>query len=57
MPVVQIVESVLYYSHLDIFTARTKVIKEGSVNVSTNGWNNISLTVKVSILLRWEWNK
>lgn len=57
MPVVQIVASILYYSHLDIFTARTKVIKEGSVNVSTNGWNNISLTVKVSILLRWEWNK
>uniref|UniRef100_A0A8W8J055 Uncharacterized protein n=1 Tax=Magallana gigas TaxID=29159 RepID=A0A8W8J055_MAGGI len=28
--------------------SRTKVIKEGSVNVSTNGWNNISLTVKKS---------
>uniref|UniRef100_A0A8W8IZ14 Glycosyl hydrolase family 59 C-terminal lectin domain-containing protein n=1 Tax=Magallana gigas TaxID=29159 RepID=A0A8W8IZ14_MAGGI len=28
--------------------SRTKVIKEGSVNVSTNGWNNISLTVKES---------
>nr|XP_034327104.1 galactocerebrosidase-like [Crassostrea gigas] len=28
--------------------SRTKVIKEGSVNVSTNGWNNISLTVKNS---------
>uniref|UniRef100_A0A8W8IZ50 Glycosyl hydrolase family 59 C-terminal lectin domain-containing protein n=1 Tax=Magallana gigas TaxID=29159 RepID=A0A8W8IZ50_MAGGI len=28
--------------------SRTKVIKEGSVNISTNGWNNISLTVKNS---------
>lgn len=28
--------------------SRTKVIKEGSVNVSKNGWNNISLTVKNS---------
>ncbi|XP_052706834.1 galactocerebrosidase-like, partial [Crassostrea angulata] len=28
--------------------SRTKVIKEGSVNVSTNGWNNISITVKNS---------